>query len=151
MQIASSIVKKIKKHQGDDPELVKLVKKLEEGSNQDFSFKDGVLWFRSRLCVPNDLELKKELLKESHDFAFTTHLESTKMYQDLKPHYWWIGMKKDIVDYVAHCLTCQRVKIEHQKSRGLLQPLPIPVWKWDHITMDFIVSMPRTIKHYDAV
>jgi len=110
-----------------------------------------VLWFWNRLCVPSNPELKKEMLKESHDSAIATHLGSKKMYQDLKPHYWWMGMKKDIRDYVACCLTHQKVKTEHQHLRGLLQPLPIPVWKSDHITMDFIVGMLRTNKHHDAI
>jgi len=110
-----------------------------------------VLKFRNRLCVCNDSELKNELLKESHDPALTTYPGSTNMYRDLKSHYWWSGMKKDIADYVARCLTCQRVKTEHQKPGGLLQPLPIPVWKWDHITMDFVVGKPRTQKHHDAI
>ena len=73
------------------------------------------------------------------------------MYQDLKSHYWWSGMKKDIADCVARCLTCQRVKTKHKKPGVLLQPLPIPIWKWEHITMDFVVGMPRTQKHHDAV
>jgi len=74
------------------------------------------------------------------------------MYQDLKSHCCWLGMRKDMPDYVARCLTCQRVKREHQKPGGLLQPLPIPVWKWDHhITMDFVVGMPQTQRYHDAI
>jgi len=73
------------------------------------------------------------------------------MYRDLKTHYWWPGMKRDIAKYVARCLTCQQVKAEHQKPGGLLQPLPIPVWKWEHITMDFVFGMLRTQKHHDAI
>ena len=53
-------------------------------------------------------------------------------------------MKKDIAEYVAVCDVCQRVKAEHQKPAGLLQPLPIPKWKWDKIGMDFITGLPRT-------
>jgi len=64
----------------------------------------------------------------------TTHPGSTKMHWDLKSHFWWSGMKRDITDFVARCLTYQKVKAEHQKPKGLLQPLPILVWKWDHIT-----------------
>jgi len=60
-------------------------------------------------------------------------------------------MKRDIANYVTQCLICQRVKIEHQKSGGLLQPLPIPLWKWEHITMDFTIRLPRTSKHHDAI
>ena len=89
--------------------------------------KDGVLWFRNLLRVPNNSALKKELLKETHDSALTTHPGNAKMYQDLKPYYWWTGMKKDVENYVACRLTYQRVKTEHQRPRGLLQPLPIPV------------------------
>ena len=96
-----------------------------------------------RLCVPSINKLKEELLKESHESTLSTHPGSTKMYRDLKTHYWWPGMKRDIAEFVARCLTCQKVKTEHQKPGGLLQPLPIPIWKWDHITMDFIVGLPR--------
>jgi len=53
-------------------------------------------------------------------------------------------MKKDIGEYVALCDTCQRVKAEHQRSAGLWQPLKIPEWKWDEISMDFIVGLPRS-------
>jgi len=64
------------------------------------------------------------------------------MYQDLKTHYWWPGMKRDIAEYVPRYLTYQQVKAKHQKPGGLLQPLPILVWKWEHTTMDFVVGMP---------
>ena len=94
------MVDRIKERQKDDPELVNLIMKVEEGSSQDFLLKDGVLWFRTRLCVPNIPELQRELLKESHDSTSVTHPRSTKMYQDLKLHYWWNGMK-DINDYVG--------------------------------------------------
>ena len=60
-------------------------------------------------------------------------------------------MKKDIAEFVAHCLICQKVKTEHQKPGGLLQPLSIPFWKWDHITMDFIVGLPGTQRKHDAI
>ena len=73
------------------------------------------------------------------------------MYQDLKQNYWWPGMKKDIGEYVALCDTCQRVKAEHQRPAGLLQPLKIPEWKWDEISMDFIVGLPKTQRGYDSI
>ena len=60
-------------------------------------------------------------------------------------------MKADIARFVAHCDTCQRIKAEHQKPAGLLQPLPIPVWKWDEIGMDFVVDLPRTQKGHDSI
>ena len=53
-------------------------------------------------------------------------------------------MKKDILEFVARCLVCQQVKAEHQHPTGTLQPLPIPEWKWEHVTMDFVIGLPRT-------
>ena len=60
-------------------------------------------------------------------------------------------LEEDVVDYVAKCLTCQQVKAEHQKPSGKLQPLPIPEWKWERITMDFVVGLPRTKDGYDSI
>ena len=60
-------------------------------------------------------------------------------------------MKKDIVEYVAVCDVCQRVKAEHQKPAGLLQPLSIPEWKWDKLGMDFITGLPMTRSGYDSI
>ncbi|KAJ9546856.1 hypothetical protein OSB04_019399 [Centaurea solstitialis] len=60
-------------------------------------------------------------------------------------------MKRDVARYVEKCLTCLRVKAEHQRPHGKLQPLYIPVWKWEHITMDLITKLPRTIRNVDAI
>jgi hypothetical protein len=73
------------------------------------------------------------------------------MYQDLKKGFWWQGMKRDIVEYVAQCPTCQQVKAEHQRPAGPLQPLNVPEWKWDQIAMDFVVGLPKTLNGYDAI
>jgi hypothetical protein len=73
------------------------------------------------------------------------------MYKDLKTRYWWYGMKRDVTEYVALCDTCQRVKVEHQRPAGLLQPLKIPKWKCEEIRMDFIVGLPRTQAGYDLI
>ena len=60
-------------------------------------------------------------------------------------------MKRDIATYVSKCLTCQQVKAKHQVSFGLLNPIPIPQWKWDNITMDFVFGFPLTQKKHDSV
>ena len=73
------------------------------------------------------------------------------MYLDLKDILWWTGMKKEIAEYVAVCDVCQRVKAEHQKPAGLLQPLSIPEWKWDKLGMDFITGLPGTHSGYDSI
>ncbi|GJY86162.1 putative reverse transcriptase domain-containing protein [Tanacetum coccineum] len=69
---------------------------------------------------------------------------SEKMYQDVKKLYWWPNMKADIATYVSKCLTCAKVKAEHQRQSGLLVQPEIPQWKWDNITMDFQQNFPKS-------
>ena len=73
-----------------------------------------------RLCVPDVIELKKEILEEAHNSPYAMHPGSTKMYCTLKEYYWWQGKKKEITKYVSKCLVCQQVKIEHQRLAGTL-------------------------------
>ncbi|GJT42812.1 putative nucleotidyltransferase, ribonuclease H [Tanacetum coccineum] len=73
------------------------------------------------------------------------------MYRDLKQYFWWNGIKQDVATFVSKCMTCQQVKIEHQRASGLLQPLEIPMWKWDEISMDFVTGLPTTQKRHDAI
>ena len=60
-------------------------------------------------------------------------------------------MKKDIVEFVSKCLTCQKIKVEHQRPSGPLQPLDIPEWKWESIAMDFVVGLPTIPVGYDSI
>jgi hypothetical protein len=93
----------------------------------------GVLWFKDRLVVPKDAELCQQILDEDHLSRYSIHPGSTKMYQDLKQHYWWTQMKIEIARYVAKCDTCRRVKVVHMKTARPLQSLPIPTQKWEDI------------------
>ncbi|GKE49563.1 putative reverse transcriptase domain-containing protein [Tanacetum coccineum] len=73
------------------------------------------------------------------------------MYQDMKKLYWWPNMKADIATYVRKCLTCARVKAEHQRPSGLLVQPEIPEWKWDNITMDFITKLLKSSQGFDTI
>ncbi|GJS07257.1 putative reverse transcriptase domain-containing protein [Tanacetum coccineum] len=73
------------------------------------------------------------------------------MYQDMKKLYWWPNMKADIATYVSKCLTYAKVKAEHQRPSGLLVQPEIPQWKWDNITMDFIMKLPKSSQGYDII
>ena len=138
--------------QKNDEEMQKKVQMVRDGDKTGFSIKeDGSLYFQDRLCVSCDKELKKKLLFAAHNTVFTMHPGSNKMYQDLKQLFWWKGMKRDVTEYVSKCLTCQQVKAEHQVPTGLLNPLPIPQWKWDNITMDFVSGLPLTQQKHDSV
>jgi len=77
--------------------------------------KTGTLIFKDMMCVPNNEEIKEMILEETHKSKLSIHPGTTKMYQDLKKMFWWPKMKKEVAQYVAKCLVCQKAKIEHQK------------------------------------
>jgi hypothetical protein len=111
----------------------------------------GILWFKDRLVVPKDKELRNQVLAEAHSPKLSIHLGSSKMYQDLEPCFWWTKMKKEIAAFVARCDNCCRVKAIHLKPAGLLQPLSVLGWKWEEVCMDFIVGLPPTQKYFDSI
>ena len=139
-------------HQKEDEKLQEIRELLKKGEAPHFREDDqSTLWYKNRICVPEGNDLRKLILSEAHDTAYSIHPGSTKMYYDLKERFWWPGMKRSVTEYVAICDTCQRVKAEHQRPAGLLQPLKIPEWKWEEITMDFIVGLPRTQQGYNSI
>ncbi|KAI3700660.1 hypothetical protein L2E82_45297 [Cichorium intybus] len=90
-------------------------------------------------------------MNEAHKSKCSIHPGATKMYQDLREDYWWPCMKQDVARYVEEYLTCRKVKAKHQRPHGKLQPLEIPEWKWEHLTMDFITKLPITQRGVDAI
>jgi hypothetical protein len=143
---------KIRKGQLDDVGIQKIKESMKQGEAPDFTEDDqGTVWFKGQLCVPETGDLRETILGEAHDSAYSIHPCSTKMYQDLKQRYWWYGMKRDVSAHVALCDTCHRVKAEHQRPAGLLQPLKVPEWKWEEMGMDFIVGLPQTRDGYDSI
>ncbi|GJX17325.1 putative reverse transcriptase domain-containing protein [Tanacetum coccineum] len=112
---------------------------------------DGIRYFDMRVWLPLFGGLRDLIMHESHKSKHSIHLGSDKMYQDLKKLYWWPNMKAEIATYVSKCLTCAKVKTEHQKLSGLLQQPEIPEWKWEKITMDFVSGLPRTLSGYDTI
>jgi hypothetical protein len=109
------------------------------------------LWLKDRICVLQSKEIRDSIVKEAHDSRYSIHPGCTKLYKDLKVRFWWEKMREDIAKYVARCDTCHRVKAEHQRPAGLLQPLEIPMWNWDDISMDFVVGLPRTQRRHGAI
>jgi hypothetical protein len=128
---AEPIVKvEIREGQLEDAKLKEIRQLIRDNKTSDFSEdSQGTLWLGKRIFVPDLKPVKESILREAHDSTYSIHLGSTKMYKDLKTRYWWNGMKRDVVEYVALCDTCQRVKVEHQRPARLLQSLKIPEWK----------------------
>ncbi|XP_073024282.1 uncharacterized protein [Primulina eburnea] len=127
---------RIKVGQQHDKKLLEMRSKAEQKGNSEFGLNsDGLMTFRGRICVPIGDDIRRDILIEAHTAPYSIHP----------------GMKKDIALYIYECLTCQQVKIEHQRPAGLLQSLPIPQWKWEHNTMVFVVGLPRTQKGYNSI
>ena len=148
----SDLLNRVLEAQKNDEKISSIVSQIGEGQGINFSVKeDGSLYYKDQVCVTNDSEFKKVILQEAHSGSFAMHPGRTKMYQDLKDSYLWSGMKRDVSEFVTRCMVCQKVKAEHQVPLGLLQPIRIPEWKWDRITMDFVVRLPLTGRKHDLV
>ncbi|GJU71737.1 putative reverse transcriptase domain-containing protein [Tanacetum coccineum] len=112
---------------------------------------DGTLCFNGRSWLPCYGDLRTVIMHESHKSKYSIHPGSDKMYQDMKKLYWWPNMKENIATYVSKCLTCAKVKAEHQRPPGLLVQPDIPQWKWDNITMDFVMKIPKSSQGYATI
>nr|GEW09740.1 reverse transcriptase domain-containing protein [Tanacetum cinerariifolium] len=122
--------------------------KFEWGDKQEAAFqllKQKLSW------LPCYGDLRTVIMHESHKSKYSIHPGSDKMYQDMKKLYWWPNIKSDIATYVSKCLTCTKVKAEHQKPSGFLVQPKIPEWKWDNITMDFVTKLPKSSQGYDTI
>src|SRR3954466_7248352 len=146
-----ALLSKVRESQFGDEETEKICARLIEnqevpGWSHD---QDGYLLNKGKLYVP--AACREEVLREHHTSSFAVHPGSTKMYHDLKMQYRWLGMKRQVAEMVSRCLTCQQIKADHRSPAGKVQSLEIPVWKWDHITMDFVTALPRSTNGHDSI
>ncbi|GKE73896.1 putative reverse transcriptase domain-containing protein [Tanacetum coccineum] len=112
---------------------------------------DGALCLNGRSWLPYYGDLRYMVMHESHKSKYSIHPGSEKMYQDMKKLYWWPNIKADIATYVSKCLTCAKVKVEHQRPLGLLVQPAIPEWKWHNIMMDFITKLLKSSQGFDTI
>ena len=152
LRITNEFLDEVRVEQSKDQELQQIIGELGTEKRKDFRMgKNGILCFRERVCAPKSRVLRKMLLDEGHKSPLRIHLGMTKMYKDLKATFWWTSMKTNVADYVASCLVCQKAKIEHQRPGSTLEPLDIPKWKWDSISMDFFTHLPRFVRGHDSI
>nr|GEZ66078.1 DNA/RNA polymerase superfamily protein [Tanacetum cinerariifolium] len=128
LRVEPDLISRIKEAQKEDSEIWTIVENLDK--QVEFCLDDdNVLWQGTRLCVPNDATLREALLTEAHSSSFSVHPGSTNMYHDLKQHFWWSGMKRDVATFVSMCL----------------------IYQQDEISMDFVTELPRTQRRHDAI
>ncbi|XP_058774490.1 uncharacterized protein LOC131648781 [Vicia villosa] len=129
LKINNDFLDSIREAQKIDVKLVDSMVEIDQSENNDFKLDaQGVLRLRNRICILNDVEMKRLFLEESHKSNLSIQPGATKMCQDLKNLFWWPGMKCDVAQFVYACLTYQKLKVEHQKPAGLMQPLEVPDW-----------------------
>ncbi|GJW99322.1 putative nucleotidyltransferase, ribonuclease H [Tanacetum coccineum] len=107
LRVEPNLISQIKTAQKDDGEIWAIIQNID----QQTEFRvddDGILWQGTKLCVPEDPTLREALMTEAHSSPFSIHPGSTKMYHDLKQHFWWSGMKRDVATFVSKCLICQQ-------------------------------------------
>ena len=140
-----NLLNRVLEAQKKDEKISSIIDQIGDGKETEFTVNEnGGLYYKDRVCVPDDDELRKLILEEAHSGSFAIHPGSTKMYHDLKMSFWWSGMKRDVSEFVTKCLVCQ-------VPSGLLQPIRILEWKWDRITMDFVVGLPLTGRKHGSV
>jgi hypothetical protein len=101
--------------------------------------------------VPKKEALNKKILDEAHTSKYSIHPGSTKMYHDLRQQFSWTRMRREAARYISECDTRRKVKADYMKPGGLLQPLSIPKWKWDAISLDFIKGLPMMAHKLDSI
>ena len=105
---------------------------------------------QERVYMPPNTNMRENILDEAHYSAYVIHPGETKMYQMICSHYRWLGMKKQLTNHVSSCVVYPKAKFDHQELGGLLQTLPILLWKFEDITMDFMSGFLMVIRK-DAV
>jgi hypothetical protein len=152
IEVDSMLEQDIQKGQLEDAKIQKIKEQIKEEKAPGFNVDEqGTLWYKKCLCVPEIKEIRELILREAHDSAYSIHPRSTKMYHDLKSRDWWHRMKRAISEYVALCDNYQRVKAKRQRPAKLLQHLKISEWKWEEMSMDFVVGLSKTQSGYDSI
>jgi hypothetical protein len=130
----------------NDEKVWTLIERLQQdsGASDTFTWKNDSLWYKDRLYLCNNSQLKQKVLLELHTSPVGGHSGFLKTYHRVKKDFFWDGLKTDVQRFVAECLVCQQNKVETIKTPGLLQPLSIPSQRWEEVSMDFITGLPKS-------
>ena len=112
---------------------------------------DGLVIFRDMMYILDNNELKKVISVDFHMKPNLGHPRYQKTLIVANKFYYLSNMKKDVVEFMAMCFNCQHLKAECKHPGGLLQPISIPEWEWEVISMDFITRLPRTVRQHDSI
>jgi hypothetical protein len=129
----------------NDEEVWTLIQRLHQDSSASDTFtrKNYSLWYKDRLYLCNNSQLKQKVLLELHTSLVGGHSGFLKTYHRVKREFFGDGLKTDVQRFVVECLVCQQNKVETIKTTGLLQPLVIPSQRWEEFSMDSITWLPK--------
>jgi hypothetical protein len=130
----------------NDENVWTLIQRLQQDSSASdtFTWKNDSLWYKDRLYLCKNSQLKQKVLLELHTSSVGGHSGFLKTYHRVKKEFFWDGLKTDIQRFIAKCLVFQQNKVETIKTPGLLQPLVIPSQRWEEVSMDFITGLPNS-------
>ena len=156
--LQTSIMDSVRQASQQDPFFTRVTSLIPIQSKSDkqlrivegFHLVEGLLYYKDRLYIPPNQQIKLQILSEAHDIPIAAHPGYIKTYNALRKSFWWKGMKRETLSYVTRCLSCQRIKAERVKYPGKLHPNDIPQMKWENISMDFVTGLPKS-KGYDCI
>lgn len=140
----STLIQQIHQAVSADTSLTELKNRCLQGVQSDSHYQvhNNMLFWNSRLVVPQQPELITSILKEYHSSPIGGHSGISRTKARIARQFYWPSMNKDIRVFLSECLTCQQAKSSNTVPAGLLQPLPIPFQVWEDVAMDFITGLP---------
>jgi hypothetical protein len=129
----------------NDEKVWTLIQRLQQDSSASdaFTWKNDSLWYKDRLYLCKNSQLKQKVLLELHTSPVGGHSGFLKTYHRVKKDFFWDGLKTNVQIFVAECVVCQKNKVETIKTPSILQPLSIPSQRWEKVSMDFITGLPK--------
>ena len=133
----------------EDLHFAKIYEECAKGAKEDYYRHEGFLFRSGRLCIPSS-SIRELLIREAHGGGLAGHFGEKKTYEALKEHFYWPAMTRDVCRIVERCVTCKKAKSK-EMAQGLYTPLPVPAHPWEHVSMDFVLGLPRTQRGKDSV
>jgi len=142
---SADFMEKVVQAAESDPDWMEEYEKAMEGNpSKDVEYHAGALYYQNRLWIPNNQNLRREILEYEHDSKVAEHMGQSKTIELIRRNFSLSDMDNDISSWVRSCLVCQRAKAPRHGRYGLLRPLELPYAPWQSISMDFITELPNS-------
>jgi len=149
------LLEKVRKSKVKDDEVVKAVEEMKPAGvkvlrDEEWREVDGIMYKEGKVYMPKDNMLRAEIIRLHHDIPVGGHGEQWKTVELVTRNFWWLGVTREVKQYVEGCDFCQRNKNRTEQLAGKLMPNSIPEKPWTHISADFITKLPIA-QGYDSI